>query len=76
MPANPAGLRGAPLTLDGAVVGRVTSAANSASLERAIGLGWVRRTEDGFPNELGAGAGVARVAPTPFYDPEGARVRG
>ena len=76
MPANPAGLRGAPLTLDGAVVGRVTSAANSASLERAIGLGWIRRHEDGFPNELGAGAAVARVVPTPFYDPQGARVRG
>jgi sarcosine oxidase, subunit alpha len=74
--ADGAELRGAPLTVGGAVVGRVTSAAKSASLERAIGLGWVRRNEDGFPNELGAGTAVARVVATPFYDPEGARVRG
>ena len=75
-PAEGAELRGAPLTVGGAVVGRVTSAANSASLERAIGLGWIRRGEDGFPNELGAGSVVARVVSTPFYDPLGARVRG
>jgi sarcosine oxidase subunit alpha len=75
-PANGAELRGAPLTVGGTVVGRVTSAANSASLERAIGLGWIRWNEDGFPTELGAGAAVARVVATPFYDPEGARVRG
>ena len=75
-PADGAELRGAPLTLDGAVVGRVTSAADSAALERTIGLGWIRRNQDGFPNELGAGSALARVVPTPFYDSEGARVRG
>ena len=30
----------------------------------AIGLGWIRRGEDGFPNELRAGGAVARVVPT------------
>jgi sarcosine oxidase subunit alpha len=75
-PAEVAALRGAPLTVEGAVVGRVTSADSSIALDRAIGLGWIRSTEQGFPTELGAGSRVARVVPTPFYDPEGARVRG
>jgi glycine cleavage system aminomethyltransferase T/thioredoxin reductase len=71
-----AGLRGAPLTVGGAVVGRVTSAEHSPALDRAIGLGWFRRGRDGFPNEFRAGDAVARVVPTPFYDPEDTRVRG
>jgi sarcosine oxidase, subunit alpha len=71
-----AGLRGAPLTVGAAVVGRVTSAERSPALDRAIGLGWFRRGRDGFPNELRAGDAVARVVPTPFYDPEDTRVRG
>jgi glycine cleavage system aminomethyltransferase T/thioredoxin reductase len=75
-PAGGAGLRGAPLTVGAAVVGRVTSAERSPVLDRTIGLGWIRRGEDGFPTELGAGPAVARVVPTPFYDPVNRRVRG
>jgi sarcosine oxidase subunit alpha len=75
-PPDGAELRGAPLTAGGAVVGRVTSAARSPVLDRAIGLGWIRRGDEGFPDELGAGSAVARVVPTPFYDPEGVKVRG
>jgi sarcosine oxidase subunit alpha len=74
--ADGAGLRGAPLTIGAAVVGRVTSAERSPVLDRAIGLGWIRRGRDGFPSELRAGNAVARVVPTPFYDPEGTRIRG
>jgi glycine cleavage system aminomethyltransferase T/thioredoxin reductase len=74
--ADGAGLRGEPLTIGGAVVGRVTSAERSPVLDRAIGLGWIRRGRDGFPNELRAGSVVARVVPTPFYDRRGERVRG
>jgi sarcosine oxidase subunit alpha len=74
--ADGAGLRGAPLTAGAAVVGRVTSAERSPALDRAIGLGWIRRGRDGFPNELGAGSAIARVVATPFYDPENRRVRG
>ena len=74
--ADGAGLRGAPLTIGAAAVGRVTSAERSPVLDRAIGLGWIRRGRDGFPNELRAGNAVARVVPTPFYDRKGARVRG
>src|SRR5581483_3953213 len=68
-------LRGMPLALDGRVVGRVTSCALSPALGRAIGLGWLRAVDGGFPQVLRAGSAQARVVPTPFYDPEGVRVR-
>jgi glycine cleavage system aminomethyltransferase T len=54
----------------------VTSAEHSIALDRAIGLGWIRSGDEGFPTELRAGSTVGRVVPTPFYDPEGGRVRG
>ncbi len=75
-PADGAELRGAPLTVGGAVVGRVTSAAARPCSIARSGSGGSGEVEDGFPSELGAGSAVARVVPTPFYDPEGARVRG
>jgi glycine cleavage system aminomethyltransferase T len=69
-------LRGLPLSSGGRILGRVTSAAYSPSLETGIGLGWIRRGPDGsFPEELRTGRAVARVVRTPFYDPEGARLR-
>lgn len=68
-------LRGMPLALDGRVVGRVTSCALSPALGRSIGLGWLRAVDGGFPQVLRAGSAQARVVPTPFYDPEGVRVR-
>ena len=40
-----------------------------------IALGWVRAADGSFPTELVAGAARATVVPTPFYDPEGARLR-
>jgi sarcosine oxidase subunit alpha len=67
--------RGVPLTLDGRVVGRVTSCAISPSLGYPIGLGWLRAVDGAFPERLRAGEALATVVPTPFYDPEGARVR-
>jgi sarcosine oxidase subunit alpha len=73
--AEAAGLRGAPLTVEGAVVGRVTSAERSGVLERAIGLGWIRSADGGF-RQISAWGARARVVPTPFYDPEGVRIRG
>ena len=46
-------------------------------LDRTIGLGWIRREPEAtFPEVLRAGRVVARVVPTPFYDPEGDRLRG
>ena len=78
-PKNVAELRGAPLLVGGHVVGRVTSAERSIVLDRPIGLGWIRASEGGFPGAFdvaGEGGVRARVVPTPFYDPEGERLRG
>ncbi len=78
-PADVAEVRGAPLLVGGAMVGRVTSAERSIVLDRAIGLGWVRASEGGFPPELdvaGHPGARARVVSTPFYDPNGERLRG
>ena len=79
-PENVAQLRGAPLLVRGHVVGRITSAERSMVLERPIGMGWIRASEGGgFPAalEVAGGVGVrARVVSTPFYDPEGRRLRG
>jgi sarcosine oxidase subunit alpha len=67
--------RGAPLSLDGLVLGRITSCATSDVLGKAIGLGWIRAVDAEFPSELRTGEATATVVPTPFYDPEGARLR-
>ena len=76
-PADTAELRGEPLLAAGVVVGRITSAERSGALASAIGLGWVRASEDGFPERLVTRSGaVATIVPTPFYDPEGGRMRG
>ncbi len=70
-------LRGVPLRVRDRIVGRVTSAARSPILDRTVGLGWIRREpEDAFPDVLRVGRVTARVVPTPFYDPEGDRLRG
>jgi glycine cleavage system aminomethyltransferase T len=70
-------LRGMPLHAAGRIAGRVTSAARSPEVGATIGLGWILRGDDGtFPGELRAGRIGAAVVPTPFYDPEGERLRG
>ena len=70
-------LRGMPVTAGDRILGRVTSAGRSPALERSIGLAWIR-TDDGEPpaDALRAGDASARLVPTPFYDPRGARLRG
>jgi len=67
--------RGIPLSSGGRVVGRVTSAARSDAVGATVGLGWLRGNDGTFPTDLRAGDAVARVVPTPFYDPEGERLR-
>jgi sarcosine oxidase subunit alpha len=70
-------LRGVPLRIGGRILGRVTSAGWSPTLERSIGLGWIRREPGGaFPDTLHADRVTAHVVPTPFLDPEGERLRG
>jgi sarcosine oxidase subunit alpha len=68
--------RGAPLTFDGAIVGRVTSCTDSTAVGAPIGLGWVRGTDGRFPSTLTTDGATATVSATPFYDPEGGRLRG
>ena len=67
--------RGVPLSARGHVVGRVTSCARSEAARGTIALGWVRAVDGSFPTELVAGDAGATVVPTPFYDPEGERLR-
>ena len=70
--------RGVPLYGGDRVVGRLTSCSFSPTLGYSIGLGWVRADDRGsFPSVLRAGESIeATVVPTPFYDPEGGRMRG
>ncbi len=66
---------GVPLFAGDRIVGRLTSCERSPALERAIGLAWLDRVDGAFPSEVRADGSDGRVVPTPFYDPEGARVR-
>ena len=76
-PRDAAGLRGMPVTVGGDIVGRVTSAATSPALGLSIGLAWIRAVDGEPPAEgLRAGGAVATIAPTPFYDRDGERLRG
>jgi glycine cleavage system aminomethyltransferase T len=61
--------------VDDQVVGRVTSCAASVAVGAPIGLGWLRTVDDVFPETLRSGGATATVVPTPFYDPEGLRLR-
>lgn len=62
---------GTPLLYEAREVGRVTSAVHSLSLDRPIGLGYVRRElmAPGTTLDLRTfhGPGAAEVAPLPFY---------
>ena len=57
-------------------MGRVTSCAVSDAVGSPIGLGWVRAVDGDFATMYASGALTATVVPTPFYDPEGVRLRG
>ena len=67
--------RGVPLLSDGHVVGRVTSAARSEAVGGTIALGWLRGPDDALPTELRAGSVSTSIVSTPFYDPDGERLR-
>src|SRR4051812_9102997 len=68
--------RGYPLAADGVIVGRITSCTVSSAAGGPVGLGWLRAIDGTFPSVLRAGDVAATVSPTPFYDPEGVRLRG
>jgi sarcosine oxidase, subunit alpha len=67
--------RGVPLVRGSDIVGRVTSCGHSPTLGHAIGLGWLQSINGEFPTELTANGVSCRVVTTPFYDPEGGRLR-
>jgi sarcosine oxidase subunit alpha len=72
-------LEGCQVVEQGRPVGRVTSARHSPTLEQTIGLAWVPAAR-AVPGErfLMRFNGVelpALVAPVPFYDPEGKRLK-
>jgi sarcosine oxidase, subunit alpha len=64
---------------DGAWVGRVTSARWSRTLGKVVGLAWVPAagpSDDAtFRIEYGGTHVTAAIETTPFYDPEGTRLR-
>jgi glycine cleavage system aminomethyltransferase T len=76
-PEDAAELRGMPVMAGGGIVGRVTSAATSPEVGSPIGLAWIRTVDDRIPvDDLRAGDARVTVAPMPFYDPNGGRLRG
>jgi sarcosine oxidase subunit alpha len=79
-PGTVAPLEGAQLLADGERVGYLTSSRFSPVLGHGIALGWVYRTDAGFPSTVravdGSGADlVGTVTTGPFFDPEGGRLR-
>jgi sarcosine oxidase subunit alpha len=72
-------LEGCQVVEQGRSVGRVTSARYSPTLEKFIGLAWVPEGQSEPGRQFlirSAGADLsAAVAPVPFYDPEGKRLR-
>jgi sarcosine oxidase subunit alpha len=72
MPGD-APVEGAPILVDGDVVGHVTGSWTAPVLGHAVMLGWLKRLP--FPERVRIDGREAVVAPTPFYDPEGHRAR-
>jgi glycine cleavage system aminomethyltransferase T len=70
---GPAPVEGAPIWVDGEIVGHVTSSFQSPGLGKTVMLGWQKHTP--FADTVTIDGRLAHVAHTPFYDPEGARAR-
>jgi sarcosine oxidase subunit alpha len=73
-------LEGCQVVEQGRPAGRVTSARSSPTLGRTIGLAWVPAVRaaagQSFLVRCNGSDLPARVAPVPFYDPEGKRLKG
>jgi 4-methylaminobutanoate oxidase (formaldehyde-forming) len=73
-----------PILLRSRIVGRVSSGAYGHSLGGAVALGWIELTEEteaalggeGWEVEVACVPVPAATSLRPFYDPEGARLRG
>lgn len=70
---------GCQVVEQGRPAGRVTSARYSSTLERSLGLAWVPEARSAvgerFQIRWNGSDVTAEVAPLPFYDPEGIRLR-
>lgn len=70
---------GTPIEIDGKEVGKATFGANSPTLNKVVGLGYVPVNSTDIGTELfiktDSGTLTAKVVQTPFYDPEGKRIR-
>ncbi|MGI9385582.1 MAG: aminomethyltransferase family protein [Methyloligellaceae bacterium] len=70
---------GTPIEIDGEAVGKATFAAHSPTLNKVIGLGWVPVAHADVGTALNictdSGKLSARVVETPFFDPDGKRIR-
>ena len=66
-------VEGAPIWVDGEIVGHVTSSFQSPGLGMTVMLGWQKHTP--FADTVTVDGRLAHVTATPFYDPEGARAR-
>ena len=70
---------GAAIVVDGQPAGRVTSSRYSPARTAGIGLAWVKtaRAQEGASIDVRVGGRLvkAKVTMTPFYDPEGRRLR-
>jgi glycine cleavage system aminomethyltransferase T len=70
---GPAPTEGSVIRIGGDVVGHVTSSWESPSLGHTVLLGWQKRLPHRDTVEIDGRAAI--IAPTPFFDPEGARAR-
>ena len=70
---------GTPIEIDGQTVGKATFAARSPTLNKMVGLGYVPVKYAKIGSKLtiitGSGKLNATVVDTPFFDPEGKRIR-
>jgi glycine cleavage system aminomethyltransferase T len=67
---------GEVLYVDHVLAGHVTSSRYSPVLGRVVMLGWIDLHDGLVPQRAACGGRTARVVPLPFYDREGARLRG
>jgi glycine cleavage system aminomethyltransferase T len=70
---GPAPVEGAPIWVDGQIVGHVTSSFHSPGLGKTVMLGWQKHTP--FADTVTIDDRRAIITHPPFYDAEGARAR-
>jgi len=75
---HPAPMEGSPITVDGEILGHVSTSFASPLLGHSVMLGWLKRgwsPDQPLMDTVMVGGRVATLAQTPFYDVEGTRAR-